>query len=727
MTESSPQPFHLRPDVSMWRRNDAMYLVTSRGPLRLRSRPVENGIETTEVDQQSFLESLAPNVLKGLQSQGFLLNSDQPALQHPLYQSAGRHGFPLFAIVDGGLGRSIEAYLSSLGLPATLVPPESSTIGEAAMVILPLSLSEEQLRHWNTLAAPEHRSIVVYLSTPTRLLLAVLEPFCTPCPVCLARRLRMTYHAQEIAHIPLERLFGAASDAAWPTTTLSAAYTAHMAVMCVISREQEQEAKATPQLLEIDYERLEARRHPLLRLPNCPGCASEVPQVREIPPSLLDVDENWTDPQKSWEQMQVCVSPLTGIVSSIITKDESEVSGGVTWAYTNEQTNTTWISPVRAQSAGGSAKWDALHAKASALGEALERYACGIYDPQSLVRGSLEQLEPVAIDPRSLPLGSEREYRQLNGRLVPYHPDLEIDWVRGISLATNSPRLVPACAVYVPYKAPRREERLLRPISTGLAAGATRSEAILAGLYEVIERDSFVIYWENALAAPTVDLDTLPQGAARNIIERFRTDGLQLTCKLVTTDIDVPAVVLMSIQWVDGSPVVAFSSRANLDFLTCLQRALEEHEQSRNSIKNWIRQHGVPPDGKTLREMEDFFTYYCREDRLKHLAFVDEGPVVPVPQQEATFPTATAAVREVLKRLERRGYEAIAVDITPVDVAECGMFVIRSIVPGLQPVTFGRDFRHLGGQRLYQAPVWMGMRDQPLREDQLNPYPMPGG
>jgi len=67
------------------------------------------------------------------------------------------------------------------------------------------------------------------------------------------------------------------------------------------------------------------------------------------------------------------------------------------------------------------------------------------------------------------------------------------------------------------------------------------------------------------------------------------------------------------------------------------------------------------------------------------------------------------------------------VDITPVDVAECGISIIRSIVPGLQPVTFGRDFRHLGGSRLYQAPVWMGLRNQPLQEDQLNPHPMPGG
>ena len=385
------------------------------------------------------------------------------------------------------------------------------------------------------------------------------------------------------------------------------------------------------------------------------------------------------------------------------------------------------MSPVKAPAAGGSAKWDRLHAVASALGEALERYACGIYDPNRLVRGTFDQLRPEAIDPRSLPLGSEREYRQLNGRLVPYTPDLEIDWERGVSLTTRSPRLVPACAVYIPYKFPRREERLLRPISTGLAAGPTVSEAILAGLYEVIERDAFAIFWENALHAPSIDLDMLPDGPTRNIVEQFRAEGLQLTCKLTTTDIGIPAVALMSVQWDTQGPLVVFSSRANLDVHLCLQRAFEEHAQSRQSVKRWIERNGVPPDNKPLRHMEDFFTYYCREDRLEYLSFVYEGQTIPLPHPEGGYPTATAAVREVVRRLEQQGYETIAVDITPVDIRESHISVIRTIIPGLQPVTFGRDFRHLGGPRLYEAPVRMGLRTHVLGEEQLNPHPMPGG
>ncbi|MFL5703648.1 MAG: TOMM precursor leader peptide-binding protein [Ktedonobacteraceae bacterium] len=723
--DSSFQLSHLRPDVSIWQRNGTVYLVTSQGLLRLRHSLSSSGKSATiEVNERDFFTALTPQIVEELQRRDMLLRDDKGLRLHPLYQTITRNGDPSFAIVDKDLGRSIEGLLHGLELPTIMVATESRTLDGASIAVVPLSLDEDQLKEWSAMAARQQIHLVVYLATPTRLLLSVLDPFLTPCMVCLARRLRATYRAQEISDIPLERLFGASSDAAWPTDALSTAHIGHAALLnCTPKRST---PPSIAQLLEIDYTRFEIHRHPLLRLPNCPGCSAEAPYVSGTE-HLLDADEGWTDLAESWKRMQPGVDPLIGIVASVQAHDRSGIGGSVTMASTTGHTNTLWISPVEAQATGFSAKHDPLLAKASALGEAYERYACGIYNPESFVRGTLKQLDPLAIDPRSLPLGSEREYQKQKGPLVPYHPDLEIDWVKGISLVTHAPRLVPACSVYVPYKAPRPEEHLLYPISTGLAAGATQSEATLAGLYEIIERDAFVIFWENALTAPTLDFDTLPQGPSWDIIEQCQADGIKIICKLITTDIGVPAVVVHCVQWTEEGPLVAFSSRANLNFARCLQGSLEELMQCREGTRSWIKKDGVPPDGKPLRQMQDFFTYYSREDRLEYLSFMYEGPVVPAPHSEADYPTATAAVREVVKRLDRRGYETIVVDITPVDVAACGTSVIRSIVPGLQPVTFNRNFRHLGGRRLYEAPVWMGLRSQSLQEDQLNPHPMPAG
>ena len=76
----------------------------------------------------------------------------------------------------------------------------------------------------------------------------------------------------------------------------------------------------------------------------------------------------------------------------------------------------------------------------------------------------------------------------------------------------------------------------------------------------------------------------------------------------------------------------------------------------------------------------------------------------------------------LMNRLEKHGYDLIGVDITAADVARHGLRVVRAIVPGLQPLGFGRRVR-LGGRRLYEAPLRMGSRQTTAREGDLNMVP----
>jgi ribosomal protein S12 methylthiotransferase accessory factor len=51
------------------------------------------------------------------------------------------------------------------------------------------------------------------------------------------------------------------------------------------------------------------------------------------------------------------------------------------------------------------------------------------------------------------------------------------------------------------------------------------------------------------------------------------------------------------------------------------------------------------------------------------------------------------------------------------------MWVVRVIIPALQPLSFSYRARYLGHARLYQAPRLMG---HPVREEaDLNPWPQP--
>ena len=334
------------------------------------------------------------------------------------------------------------------------------------------------------------------------------------------------------------------------------------------------------------------------------------------------------------------------------------------------------------------------------------------------------------MDPRKCSLGSHSEFEEVQGKIFPFDPELEMEWAPARSLKTGETKYVPASMVYVPYRFPQRSHILMRPISTGLAAGRTRDQATLAGLLEIIERDSLGITWLNRLPVPTLDLSTLPPGPARDLWARLTSGGIDITCKLTTTDLGIPAVLLSTREWKrDDTVLVAHSARANLDLVSCIKSALEELEQSRSAIRDWIDTRGVPTEDAVLREIEDYFCYYSSPERLAMLDFFRDGQILPVPEVDPGRATGDNGqqVSRIVAALDERGYEALAVDITPIDVAECGLSVIRAIVPGLQPISFNQKFRHLGGRRLYEAPVKMGIRSTPLREDELNANPIPAG
>jgi ribosomal protein S12 methylthiotransferase accessory factor len=65
----------------------------------------------------------------------------------------------------------------------------------------------------------------------------------------------------------------------------------------------------------------------------------------------------------------------------------------------------------------------------------------------------------------------------------------------------------------------------------------------------------------------------------------------------------------------------------------------------------------------------------------------------------------------------------VAVDLTTPDVARRGITVVRAVVPGAQPIGFGRNGLRLGGRRLYEAPVRMGYASSETTEASLNPDP----
>ncbi len=147
----------------------------------------------------------------------------------------------------------------------------------------------------------------------------------------------------------------------------------------------------------------------------------------------------------------------------------------------------------------GSAHVEPERARAASIGEAVERYSA-TYVPDSLIVGRARELDDEAVAPESFALFHDRQH--VDGfPFVRFSDSTRLSWTTGISLADGRPILLPAQLVYL-GSIQDKEPPIGYPTSNGLACGPTFVEAVLAGLFELVERDAMMIVWSNRLSLP---------------------------------------------------------------------------------------------------------------------------------------------------------------------------------------------------------------------------------
>lgn len=356
-------------------------------------------------------------------------------------------------------------------------------------------------------------------------------------------------------------------------------------------------------------------------------------------------------------------------------------------------------------------------ARARALSEAAERFAGAVYDERTFVLGSFRHLAADAVPSSAFALFSAAQYAEPDFPYVPFTESTRVNWTWGYSLLQRRRVLVPAAFVYRPYWPVGHEARLADLPTTGLACGRSLEEATLNGLYEIIERDAIVIAWLNRLPVPRIAVE-----GASGTTESGRT----LSVHDITTDLEIPT--RLAIVTDRSAAIVSAGAAAQLDAREATDKAVAEALMIESVLRSITSRPSpqAPAATREVRTLEDHMLFYCNAERMRELDFLLHAPT------RATDAASREAAREpldelrvVLETLKQRSLDAIVVDVTLPEIAAAGLHVVRTIVPGLIPLTFGKRFAAKGGDRLYQVPVRLGYRETPLREDQLNPAPHP--
>ena len=331
--------------------------------------------------------------------------------------------------------------------------------------------------------------------------------------------------------------------------------------------------------------------------------------------------------------------------------------------------------------AGGRAGDPAL-AELIARAEAAERFAGGDAGAHELLRAREDELpaEP-------LPLSSIVAYndRQLRSSLdvAPYDPAQEHLWVEGREHG-GRPRWILADAVFYPFVDPERRGRLCMATSSGTAAHTDRDEAWRRAAAELVERDAFMWTWIQRVSRELIEQRTLDEDL-RARISSVRGSGLEVS--LVNLSLDTLPVVLSAV-WSDERLSVGISSAR--DPVAAIKRSLAEAVAFLGMTAT-----GDEPrqEAAEISSPEEHARWHQEPEQIERDRFLfGSGERIDV----RDIPVPDAPEAELLAAVG----EPVTVDLTT--VATAPFAVIRVIVPGLVPVSFGFDREPLGMQRLAQ-------------------------
>ena len=154
-------------------------------------------------------------------------------------------------------------------------------------------------------------------------------------------------------------------------------------------------------------------------------------------------------------------------------------------------------------------------------------------------------------------------------------------------------RLVDREEVYVPANMVSLNKRLVVEgidifpwSSNGLASGLSESDAILSGLYELIERDAWTCweYYSRVRRVPitSIEEESIPYESTRRLITALRREGLNLIINPLRTELEVPVFRALLVNDIDLSSMgVSLGFGCHHSTEIAVNRAITEAVQAR--------------------------------------------------------------------------------------------------------------------------------------------------
>lgn len=243
--------------------------------------------------------------------------------------------------------------------------------------------------------------------------------------------------------------------------------------------------------------------------------------------------------------------------------------------------------------------------------------------------------------------------------------DLPLRWAVAHNLTRKVDQLVPIDWFYLINE------------YNGPAAGNTLEEAILQSLCEVVERHVGSIISHEERPTPAIDVDSLRDPAAIELVDKFRRNGIQLFLRDFSLDTGIPSVGALAYDpatFPDRSEII-FTAGTTSNPEKSLCRALTEVAQLAGDFENRTSYRPTLPKYQSLEEAGYLMENNNQAVSISNLANLEDDNL-------------RIEIDRCVQALDRIGLEVLVIDVTHPRV---GIPSVYTIIPGAHFLDHTRD------------------------------------
>ncbi|WP_002151274.1 YcaO-like family protein [Bacillus cereus] len=298
----------------------------------------------------------------------------------------------------------------------------------------------------------------------------------------------------------------------------------------------------------------------------------------------------------------------------------------------------------------------------------------------------------------------------------------KIYWTKSYSSLTQSIYLIPEDFIYYKTLRSKDSKKIVNASSNGHALGNSMSEAIVFSIFELLERDAFLVHWYANKKPMEIDKITICDEEIISDLDKIEGLGYEVHIFKITLEIDIPIYWVYS-EGIGKDRFATYStSSAHYDSVTALKSAVGEtllalsyYGKGMDSIieksKNMTRDEII--------NVADHPIYYAIQERKKNFSFLNHTYRI---EFENSRPITEIDLNQyclsLINKVQKNYGEIFIARTTSKGIEEQGLESVKVFIPGIQEMYFGDVNQIVNRKRISKYKKINGVKDFPI-----HPFP----